>query len=64
MEEKEMKMMETILRNQKEMMEMQRVIIGKLNNLEEKVLRVGSDTYSNKMELDEIRSMVSSLMYR
>lgn len=62
MEEKQM--LEMVLRNQEEMMEMQRAIIGRLNNLEENVLRVGSDNNSNRMELDEIKNMVSSLMYR
>lgn len=57
-------MMEMVLKNQEEIIENQRAIIGRLNNLEEIVLRVGSDNNSNRIELDEIRNMVSSLMYR
>lgn len=62
MEEKQM--LEMVLKNQEELIENQRAIIGRLNNLEEMILRVGSDNNSNSMQLEEIKNMISALLYR
>ncbi len=57
-------MLQMVLKNQEEIMETQKETIGRLKILEENILRLGSYTNSNIEELEELKSMVSALLYR
>ena len=57
-------MLEMVLKNQEEIIETQKETIGRLKILEENILRLGSYTNSNITELEEIKNMISALLYR
>lgn len=61
MNNEQLQMMETILKQQEEILERQNIIMSQLNEMNE---RLNSSDNNNRYQIDELKSMISQLLYR